>query len=400
MRLTVDEAVLLQDDLLQAYSADEVQQKMREIGDMVRQGKEEAALQEKSAFLLEIQKPIVAKHGFEASMKGVNDAMLAFTPDDVNRDPAVFRRNNRLEQKLCGGLPLDSYFTSWNMIQLRNLGVYRELPENRFPVVECTEPKRMSHGRIGKTLRPGILDAEETDKLVAACKKSDVAAASQLLGSRKVGASAKAVLANVGYRALGPAGASTLAKGLGKDLESLELDISGNSIGPEGAKAIAGKLGSSLKTLKLNLSNNHLTTEGVKAIMAALPQSVEVLNLGFAGMKMGEAGAAVIAQHMPKQVRELTLDLFGNNIGDEGVIGISRAFPKTLEYLNIMLLDNLLSRRGMNVIDRQIGDPLNLYHLPKLTNEMFKKTAEIEIYEFKEDEDGHLVRQLDWRSNF
>lgn len=400
MKLTVDEALLLQDDLLAAYGTEEVQKKMYELAEMVRQGRESQALQEKSDFLLEVQKPIVSKHGFEASAQGVHEAMMAFSVDTVNLDPAVYKRNNRLELLLSGGLGLDSYYTSWQMVMLRNLGIYREIPEKSFPIVGLHDPKRMDEGRIGKVLRQGILDDEETEQLVAACKRGDSTKASQLLGVRKIGASTKAILVNVGYKKLGPAGAEVISKALSSGLESLELDISGNQIGPAGAKALASKLPSSLKILKLNLSSNGIGLEGVKAVAAALPKGLEVLSLGFAGMKMGEAGARALAEGMPPNLVEYSLDLYGNNVGDEGVCCISRALPASLEYLNVMLLNNNLSRRGLNVLDRQIGDPLNQYHLPKLTNDNFKKTADLEVYEFKEMEDGSVVRQLDFRSNF
>mmetsp|Transcript_72479 Transcript_72479/g.224000 ORF Transcript_72479/g.224000 Transcript_72479/m.224000 type:complete len:401 (-) Transcript_72479:144-1346(-) len=400
MKLTVDQAIALQDDLIDAYSKEDVQKKMYAYAELVKQGKQTQATEEKAAFLLEIQKPIVAKHGFEATAQGVQDAMMAFSPDDVNRDPLVYKRNNRMELLLSGGEGFDSYFTSWQMIQLRNLGVYREIPDNRFPIVRLEDPKRMSFGRMGKQPRDGILDAEETDQLVTACKKGDLAKASQLLGVRKVGASAKAILVNAGYRMLGKTGMETLAKALSKDLESVELDLSGNGCGPDGAKALASKIPQNAKILKLNLSNNNIGLEGVKAIAAALPKDVEVLSLSFSGMKMGEAGAAALAQGLPQKVRELTLDLYGNHCGDEGIVAISRALPKTIEYLNVLFLENSVSRRGLNVFDRQVGDPLNQYHLPKLTNDNFKKTADLEVYEYKAQEDGHVVRQLDWRTNF
>mmetsp|Transcript_58209 Transcript_58209/g.170206 ORF Transcript_58209/g.170206 Transcript_58209/m.170206 type:complete len:401 (+) Transcript_58209:200-1402(+) len=399
MRLTVDEAIALQDDLIDVYSKDRVQKRMYDFAELLKQGKEAQALEEKASFLAELQKDVVGKHGFEASEKGIQEAMVAFSPDDINKDPLVYKRNNRMELLLSGGQGFDSYFSSWQMIQLRNLGVYREIPENRFPVVMLEEPKRMSFGRIGKQPRAGILGPEETDELIAACKKGDLAKASSLLGARKVGASAKAILVNIGYRMIGKAGMETLAKALGKDLESVELDLSGNNLGPEGAKALASKLPPNAKVLKLNVSNNNIGLEGVKALVAGLPKDVEVLSLSFAGMKMGEEGAVALAQGMPQKVRELTLDLYGNNCGDEGVVAISKALPKTIEYLNVMLLENNISRRGLNVFDRQVGDPLNPYHLPKLTNDFFKKTAELELYEFKADADGHVVRQLDWRSN-
>jgi len=399
MRLTVDEAIALQDDLIDVYSKDRVQKRMYDFAELLKQGKEAQALEEKASFLAELQKDVVGKHGFEASEKGIQEAMVAFSPDDINKDPLVYKRNNRMELLLSGGQGFDSYFSSWQMIQLRNLGVYREIPENRFPVVMLEEPKRMSFGRIGKQPRAGILGPEETDELIAACKKGDLAKASHLLGARKVGASAKGILVNVGYRMIGKAGMETLAKALGKDLESVELDVSGNNLGPEGAKALASKLPPSAKVLKLNMSNNNIGLVGVQALVANLPKDVEVLSLGFAGMKMGEAGAIALAEGMPQKVRELTLDLYGNNCGDEGVVAISRALPKTIEYLNVMLLENNISRKGLNLFDRQIGDPLNPYHLPKLTNDFFKKTAELELYEFKAEPDGHVVRQLDWRSN-
>jgi len=347
---------------------------------------------------LEIQKPIVTKYGFEASAEGVQEAMMAFTPDDIYNDPLVYKKHNTMELLLDGAF--DWYNSSFLIENLKTLGEYRAIPENRFPIIPVTRNIQESEGRVGLAPRTGLLGAEETEQLVAACKRGDATRARQLLGTRKLGASSKDILVNIGYRMLGSKGATTLANALSKDLESLELDISGNNIGLEGAKAIAARMPKNLRILKLNLSNNVLTLEGVKAITGAIPQGLKVLSLGFAGMKMGLEGAKAIADHMPPQAEEVALDLYSNNIGDDGVVCISRALPKTISSLNVVLLENQISRRGFNVMDRQIGDPFNKYHLPKLDQDSFQKVAELEVLEYKEDEDGVLQRQLDWRTYF
>merc|ERR1712083_472686 len=102
-------------------------------------------------------------------------------------------------------------------------------------------------------------------------------------------------------------------------------------------------------------------------------------------MKMGTEGAKCIADSMPPSVKELYLDIYGNDVKDEGMVAISRSLPKTLEYLNIVSLGNNLTVTGFNVIDRQIGDPGNQYHLPLMTNANYKKTAQIEVKEYKDD---------------
>jgi len=400
--LSLEETLALQDDLIRAYKAEDVQRRLKQ---WAKEEKLEgapsaiAAAEQREAMLLELQIPIVAKYGFEASAKGVLDAMRYYGRKELSEWNQVRKRNNWMETILQAGEPLDSYNHVWMMQEVRNQGYYRPIPVTRNPIISRDTLDYFPEGIIKPRPRTDMLSADATEELLAACKRSDVAKASSLLGVRKVGSSDKVAAVNIGYKSLGVIGAKTLAKALSSDLQVLELDVSGNCIGPEGAKALASGLPPSLKVLKLNIANNRIMQDGAKAIFNMIPNSIEVLSLGLAGMKIGSEGAVALAEKMPTGVRELTLDLFGNAIGDAGIEAISKALPKTLEFLHVVLQENNLSRRGLFMFDRQIGDPLHPQHLPKLLPDKFIKTGEIEVTEFSVGEDGVVTRQIDFKKD-
>jgi len=390
----------LQDDLIEAFGAEEVQAKLCRLAKQARGGNGKQAAADKAALLLEIEKPIVAKFGFEASAKGVQEAMLTYGTDEMAANALIFRRNNHMETLLAAGEPLDMYWTVFQMMGVRNEGHLRPTPLMRFPLIEIQEDKIAGDCVVERVPRTGVFSKEDSDALAAACKRGDVTKASQVMGISRVGATAKELVVNLGYRNLGPALGRTLGKALGKDVRHLELDASGNNLGLEGIKALAAGLSEGLQVLKLNVASNRINLEGVNALVSALPRDLKVLHLGFAGMKMGAEGAQALANGLPPGLRDLSLDLAGNRVTDAGVVAISEALPKTIESFTVVLTDNTISRRGLFVFDRQIGDPLNPHHLPLLTNDNFQKVAELEVYEFNEEADGSITRQLDHRSCF
>ncbi|CAK8997895.1 unnamed protein product [Durusdinium trenchii] len=384
----LERSLQLQDEIIQAY-----QQKapeLRRFAQKIKAGGSVAALQaaeEREAFLLELQKPLVARYGFEESAKGVRDAMVEYA--DIAENNLVTKRHNHMERLLAGGEDIDLYLGVPAQQAIRNFGTRRPAPPSQFPLVAREDFEKSFEGRRLPVPRKDMLAANTTEELAAACKRGDTLRAEALLGQSGV--------VNIGFHGLGPAGAKTLAQVISPKLEALELDITGNGIGPEGVKALASKIPKNLKVLKLNLSRNRLTLAGVKAIAASIPKSVEVLSLGFSGMKMGAAGAAALAEAIPPQVKDLSLDLFGNKIGDDGMDLISKALPKSLELLHVVLQQNDLSRRGFFMLDRQIGDPLNQRFLPKLKPENFIKSGEVDVTEFKEEADGTIHRQVEWQ---
>lgn len=401
--LSLDETLALQDELIVAYKAEDLQRRLKlwaEAGKLEGAPSAEAAAEEKEAALLEIQMPIVAKYGFEASAKGVMDAMRYYARKEFSAWNQVIKRNNWMEMILQAGEPLDSYNHVWMQQAVRNQGYYRPIPFTRSPIIQRDTDALFPEGIKKPVPRTDMLSADATDELLAACKRSDVAKASSLLGARKVGSSAKGVAVNIGYKSLGVTGAKTLGKALSSDLEVLELDVSGNCIGPEGAKALASGIPPRLRVLKLNIANNRIMLDGASAIFNMIPKSAEVLSLGLAGMKIGPQGAIALAEKIPPGVRELTLDLFGNGVGDAGIEAISKALPKTLEFFHVVLQENALSRRGFLMFDRQIGDPLHEHHLPKLTQAKLIKTGEIEVHEFSISQDGVVTRQIDFKKDF
>lgn len=399
MRLSLEEARLMQAELIELYKGATVQNRMKQFNESAKAVSEETLAREKEAFLMEIQTPLVAKYGFEQSAKGVQDCMMAFSVDEINLDPDVFKKNNMMEVLLCAGAQIDAYMPGWQQNNLHLLGGYRELPKLNFPIIECTEQKRVEEGCLETVPKEGLLPPVAAEELIAACRSGDVARASHVLGVRKTGASAKRVFVQLGFKSMGAAGAKTFAKALSKDLEELEVDISGNNIGAEGAKALAAAVPKGLKVLKLNLAGNRLTAAGVAAIAASIPKDLDVLSLGFAGMRMGPAGAKDIAKSLPPNMKELSLDFYGNGIQDEGMLAISRALPKSLTYLNLVLLENQLSRVGFNAVDRQIDNPEHEHHLPNLRKDEYKKTARLELKEFAGMPDGSMIRQCDWRTD-
>ncbi|CAE7517294.1 Nlrc5 [Symbiodinium natans] len=392
MVLEIERATQLQDELIQAYAEKSTFAQLQSLARQMKGDGPSAlvAAQRREQLLLELQKPLVARYGYEASAKGVCDAMFDFSEIDDNN---VTKRHNHMERLLACDQEIESYNAVHFQQYLRNAGTARPLPRNDFPLIERQDLAPSFEGRLMLRARQDMLPPSQTEELVAACKRGDGARAAVLL---KGPSDTKAVSVNVGYKALGAAGARTLAKALGAQLEALEVDISGNGIGVEGAKALAASLPKGLKVLKLNLARNRLMLEGVKAIAASIPQGVEELVLGFSGMKMGPAGAALLAAAIPPKVRKLTLDLLGNRIGDEGVESISKALPKSLEYLHIVLSENGLSKRGFFMIDRQIGDPLHDRYLPNLQPESFIKGGEPELREFREEPDGTQTTQIEW----
>jgi len=394
--LSADGARELLDELIIAFSAERVQAEMTRFAEQARKGGVQQAAERKAAVLLEIEKPIVAKYGFEASAKGVLDAMLEFSPAAL-QDPLLVRRLNHMESLLAAGNALDKYWSTSSMQHWRDLGHHRPCPVDRFPIIETEEERLVGDCVVERGPRKGILSKEDTEDLAAACKRGDVTKASQLLGARKVGPDADLVLVNLGHRGLGPSLGRTLGKALGKGIGHLELDVSGNRLGEEGIRALASGLTESLRVLKLNVASNQLGLAGMQALAGALPQGLEVLHLGLAGMKMGPEGAQALASGLPPRLKELSLDIAGNRVTDAGVAAISEALPRTLESLCVILTENLLSRRGLLAVDRQVGDPLNSLHLPLLRNENFKRVGEVE---FNEEEDGRITRQLDFRSTF
>mmetsp|Transcript_45564 Transcript_45564/g.146228 ORF Transcript_45564/g.146228 Transcript_45564/m.146228 type:complete len:401 (+) Transcript_45564:67-1269(+) len=400
MALSPDGAVALQDELIEAYGAAEVQRRLRDLNAKAVVRKAFDSASERELYLLELQRPIVARHGFEGSAKGVGDAMVAFIPEEISKNSRVIKRNHQMESLLRADAQLRDRWGIAQQTSLRDVGYWRSPPCQRHPLVEREENRLIENCVVARVPRAGLLSAADTEALVVACRGGDVATASRLLGSRQLGAGGRAALANVGYRALGAAGAKTLGRALGGDLESLELDVSGNNIGAAGAQALAAGLPRGLRLLKLNVSNNRITPSGLRALAASLPAALEVLHLGLAGVQMGPEGARALAEGLPPRLQDLSLDLHGNALTDEGVLLISRALPKTLTSLSVVLLKNGISRRGMFCIDRQIGDPSADFHLPLLKPECFSKVADIELHEFKEEEEGTLTRQLDFRSNF
>lgn len=386
MGLELERALQLQDEIIEAYKQKAAQ--LREFAVQMKEGPAAAlkAGERRAAFLLELQKPLVARYGFEESAKGVRDAMFAYA--DIAENNLVMKRNNHMERLLAAGEDIDYYLTVVGQQVIRNLGTKRPAPRSAFPLIPREDFIKSVEGRLLPIPREDMLAADTTEELVAACKRGDSRKAEALLGQTGV--------VNLGFHGLG-VGATTFAKALSPKLEVLELDISGNNIGLEGAKALAASMPKNLKVLKLNLSRNRLTLAGVKAIAESIPRSVEVLGLGFSGMKMGPEGGSVLAQAIPPEVKDLSLDLFGNKLGDDGVESISKALPKSLEKLHLVLQDNDLSRRGFFMFDRQIGDPDYQRYLPNLKPENFTKSGELDITEFKELADGTMIRQVDWQ---
>ncbi|CAK8997894.1 unnamed protein product [Durusdinium trenchii] len=356
----LERSLQLQDEIIQAY-----QQKapeLRRFAQKIKAGGSVAALQaaeEREAFLLELQKPLVARYGFEESAKGVRDAMVEYA--DIAENNLVTKRHNHMERLLAGGEDIDLYLGVPAQQAIRNFGTRRPAPPSQFPLVAREDFEKSFEGRRLPVPRKDMLAANTTEELAAACKRGDTLRAEALLGQSGV--------VNIGFHGLGPAGAKTLAQVISPKLEALELDITGNGIGPEGVKALASKI----------------------------PKNLKVLSLGFSGMKMGAAGAAALAEAIPPQVKDLSLDLFGNKIGDDGMDLISKALPKSLELLHVVLQQNDLSRRGFFMLDRQIGDPLNQRFLPKLKPENFIKSGEVDVTEFKEEADGTIHRQVEWQ---
>eukprot|EP00930_Biecheleria_cincta_P047144 TRINITY_DN32623_c0_g1_i1.p1 TRINITY_DN32623_c0_g1~~TRINITY_DN32623_c0_g1_i1.p1 ORF type:complete len:406 (-),score=96.07 TRINITY_DN32623_c0_g1_i1:132-1349(-) len=401
--LSLDETLALQDELITAYKAEDLQRRLKlwaKTEKLAGAPSALAATEEREAALLEIQMPIVAKYGFEASAKGVMEAMRYYARKEFSAWNQVIKRNNWMEMVLQAGEPLDNYNHVWMQQEVRNQGYYRPIPETRYPLIQTSTNAHFPEGIIKPVPRTDMLSADATEELLAACKRSDVAKASSLLGARKVGSSAKAVAVNIGYKSLGVAGAKTLGKALSSDLEVLELDVSGNCIGPEGAKALASGLPPRLRVLKLNIANNRIMQDGANAIFNMIPKSAEVLSMGLAGMKIGTEGAIALAEKIPPGVRDLTLDLFGNGVGDAGIEAISKALPKTLEFFHVVLQENALGRRGFFMFDRQVGDPLHEHHLPNLTPAKFIKAGGIELPEFSIDQDGVVTRQIDFKKDF
>mmetsp|Transcript_121889 Transcript_121889/g.379416 ORF Transcript_121889/g.379416 Transcript_121889/m.379416 type:complete len:553 (-) Transcript_121889:108-1766(-) len=91
--LSREQAKAMENELIQRYSAEEFQAKLRKAfeaagTDTVKQGR---ARQE---VCLEVQKPVLRKFGFEASKRGVTMSVQAFQP--FNGDPEIAERNNLL----------------------------------------------------------------------------------------------------------------------------------------------------------------------------------------------------------------------------------------------------------------------------------------------------------------
>jgi len=387
MVLELQRALQLQDEIIEAYKKEAPQ--LRRFAEEMKGGPASAlrASEQRAAFLLELQKPLVARYGFEESMKGVCDAMFAYA--DLAENNLVVKRNNHMERLLAAEEDIDYYNSVLGQMAIRNHGTKRPVPRSTFPIIPREDLVRAFEGRKLPVPRDDMMPSDVTEELVVACKEGDVHRAEVLLGQGEM-------VVNLGFLGLGPH-VKTLAKAINPGLEVMELDISGNNLGPEGAKALAASIPKNLKVLKLNLSKNRLTLEGVKAIAASIPRCVEVLSLGFSGMKMGPVGGSTLAQGIPPEVKELSLDLFGNKLGDDGIDAISKALPKSLEVLHVVLHGNELSRRGFFMFDRQIGDPDHVRHLPKLTPENFTKCGDLEVTEFKELADGTMIRQVDWQ---
>jgi len=348
-----------------------------------------------------VQAPIVAKYGFESTQAGVDKMLDAIGfNEQLCEDPDVKGKFIHMFMLTSGyRLPSKEPQIPMHVQRQRGQGYFRPLPKTRFPIVELQEFAIQDEGRQVEVLRPDALTLEETDALVSACNTGDSAKAGQLLGKRRVGGSSNMIAVNVGYRGLGSAAVKTLVQAMGRDTVICELDISGNNIGVEGAKFLAENLPKHLRVLKLNVSNNRVGLSGIKSILQALPQHLEVFHFGIASMRLGPPVALAIAENMIPKLTDLSLDLTSNSVGDEGVLAISHALPQTLAKLALVLYDNSLSRKGLFSVDRQIEDPLHSHYLPNLTRDNFQKAADLEVYEFKTLDDGHIERQLDWKSN-
>ncbi|CAK8997942.1 Uncharacterized protein SCF082_LOCUS5423 [Durusdinium trenchii] len=131
------------------------------------------AAEEREAFLLELQKPLVARYGFEESAKGVRDAMVEYADIAENNlvkssgdflqitgvigHPEVTKRHNHMERLLAGGEAI------------RNFGTRRPAPPSQFPLVAreetgmCEDFEKSFEGRRLPVPRKDMLAANTTE---------------------------------------------------------------------------------------------------------------------------------------------------------------------------------------------------------------------------------------------
>lgn len=233
---------------------------------------------------------------------------------------------------------------------------------------------------------------EEADALAGACKRGDGNAVANMLGKSMFGGSEyKEIVVDLSYKCTGPKAIKCLAGEIPDDLDVLTMDLRGCNMLAEGAIALAHSIPSTLKKLTLCLQANKIGDKGAIAIYEKLPRNLTYLSLNHYGAIVGTAAAKVLAKHMPPGLKELELDMCDGQAEDEGIIAISQSLPKTIERLWLHLQGNKLTCKGQYVFDRQIGDDMNPYHLPLLTNETFHKWAglEPEIPTWKQDEITH-----------
>lgn len=220
---------------------------------------------------------------------------------------------------------------------------------------------------------------EEADALANACKRGDNNAVATLLGKSMFGGCEyNEIVIDLGFKLTGPKAMKCLAEGLSPDLEVLGLDLRGCNMLAEGAKELGKNLPKNCKKLTLCLQSNKIGDKGAIAIFESLPKDLTFLSLNTYGAVIGTEAAKVFAKNMPQKLKEFELDMCDGNVGDEGMIAISQSLPKTIERMWLHLKGNKTTCRGHYIFDNQIGDDMNPYHLPLLTNEQFHISAGLE----------------------
>eukprot|EP00746_Dinoflagellata_sp_MGD_P091297 gnl/MRDRNA2_/MRDRNA2_36184_c0_seq1.p1 gnl/MRDRNA2_/MRDRNA2_36184_c0~~gnl/MRDRNA2_/MRDRNA2_36184_c0_seq1.p1 ORF type:complete len:989 (+),score=186.91 gnl/MRDRNA2_/MRDRNA2_36184_c0_seq1:57-3023(+) len=94
LAFTFENAIWLQDELLKEFSDPEFQREMLKIMSDANHIKTKALT--KRELIMGVQKNILPKYGFEGSLKGVHDMLVAYAP--YMNDPQVFANTNRINR--------------------------------------------------------------------------------------------------------------------------------------------------------------------------------------------------------------------------------------------------------------------------------------------------------------
>uniref|UniRef100_A0A7S1SGK6 Protein C10 n=1 Tax=Alexandrium catenella TaxID=2925 RepID=A0A7S1SGK6_ALECA len=99
VKLTREDAIAMQDMLIEEYSKDDFQRRLHAAWKVSNRGPEVVRAQNKDkskkTLCLPVQIPIVQQFGFDGSERGVQQSLSAFM-GELNRDPEIAERNSRM----------------------------------------------------------------------------------------------------------------------------------------------------------------------------------------------------------------------------------------------------------------------------------------------------------------